>query len=35
VRATDGECKVQELEEDRAFTSGITGFHKVIVHIVA
>jgi len=35
VRATDGEGKVQEFEEDRAFTSGITGFHKVIVHIVA
>ena len=34
VRATDGEGKVQEFEEDRAFTSGITGFHKVIVHIV-
>ena len=33
VRATDGEGKVQEFEEDRAFTSGITGFHKVIVHI--
>jgi hypothetical protein len=35
VRATDGEGKVQEFEEDRAFTSGITGFHKVIVHIFA
>ena len=33
VRATDGEGKVQEFEEDRAFTSGITGFHKVVVHI--
>ena len=32
VRATDGEGKVQEFEEDRAFTSGITGFHKVVVH---
>jgi DMSO/TMAO reductase YedYZ molybdopterin-dependent catalytic subunit len=35
VRATDGEGKVQEFEEGRAFTSGITGFHKVIVHIFA
>jgi len=33
VRATDGEGKVQEFEEGRAFTSGITGFHKIIVHI--
>src|SRR5437763_2321176 len=35
VRATDGEGKVQEFEEGRAFTSGITGFHKVMVHIFA
>src|SRR6266404_1315895 len=28
VRATDGEGEVQEFEEDRPFTSGITGFHK-------
>jgi len=35
VRATDGEGKLQEFEEDRAFTSGITGFHKVIVHFFA
>src|SRR5437868_1849083 len=33
VRATDGEGEVQELEEDRAFTSGITGFHKVLLHV--
>ena len=33
VRATDGDGKVQEFEESRAFTSGITGFHKIIVHI--
>ena len=33
VRATDGEGRVQEFEQDRAFTSGITGFHKVAVHI--
>jgi len=26
---------VQEYEENRPFTSGITGFHKVIVRIVA
>jgi DMSO/TMAO reductase YedYZ molybdopterin-dependent catalytic subunit len=35
VRATDGEGEVQELEEDREFTSGITGFHKVLVHVFA
>jgi hypothetical protein len=35
VRATDGEGEVQELEEDREFTSGITGFHKILVHIFA
>ena len=33
VRTTDGEGRVQEFEQDRAFTSGITGFHKVAVHI--
>ena len=33
VRATDGDSKVQEYEENRPFTSGITGFHKIIVHI--
>lgn len=35
VRATDGEGEVQEYEEDRAFTSGITGFHQIAVHIYA
>ncbi|HEY2102051.1 MAG TPA: molybdopterin-dependent oxidoreductase [Chthoniobacterales bacterium] len=35
VRATDGEGEVQEWEEDREFTSGITGFHKILVHIFA
>ena len=33
VRATDGEGEVQEFEEDRVFTSGITGFHKILIHI--
>jgi Sulfite oxidase and related enzymes len=33
VRATDGEGEVQELEEEREFTSGITGFHNITVHI--
>ena len=33
VRATDGDGKVQEFEENRPFTSGISGFHKIIVHI--
>ena len=35
VRATDGEGEVQELEEDRPFKSGATGFHKIIVHVTA
>ena len=34
VRATDGEGEVQELDEDRPFKSGTTGFHKIVVHIV-
>ena len=33
VRATDGDSKVQEFEENRSFTSGITGFHKIVVHV--
>lgn len=33
VRATDGEGAVQEFEQDREFTSGITGFHKIVVHL--
>ncbi|MDQ6808276.1 MAG: molybdopterin-dependent oxidoreductase [Verrucomicrobiota bacterium] len=33
VRATDGEGEVQELEEDRPFKSGTTGFHKIMVHV--
>ena len=35
VRATDGEGDVQEWEEDRSPFSGVTGFHKIIVHITA
>ena len=35
VRATDGEGAVQEWEEDRSPFSGVTGFHKIIVHIAA
>ncbi|HEV3148976.1 MAG TPA: molybdopterin-dependent oxidoreductase [Chthoniobacterales bacterium] len=35
VRATDGEGHVQEWEEDRGPFSGVTGFHKIVVHIVA
>jgi DMSO/TMAO reductase YedYZ molybdopterin-dependent catalytic subunit len=35
VRATDGNGEVQKFEEDREFTSGITGFHKVAVHVLA
>src|SRR5438132_6282074 len=35
VRATDGEGDVQEWEEDRSPFSGVTGFHKIVVHITA
>ena len=35
VRATDGEGKVQEFEEDRGWFSGVTGFHKILVHVIA
>jgi DMSO/TMAO reductase YedYZ molybdopterin-dependent catalytic subunit len=33
VRATDGEGELQEFEGDREFTSGITGFHRITVHV--
>ncbi|HEV2805884.1 MAG TPA: molybdopterin-dependent oxidoreductase [Chthoniobacterales bacterium] len=33
VRATDGEGVVQELDEDRPFKSGTTGFHRILVHV--
>lgn len=35
VRATDGEGAVQELDEDRPFKSGTTGFHKIVVYVTA
>jgi len=35
VRATDGEGDVQEWEEDRSPFSGVTGFHKIAVHVTA
>src|SRR6266581_3680479 len=35
VRATDGEGGVQEWEEDRSPYSGVTGFHKIVVHVAA
>ena len=35
VRATDGEGDVQEWEEDRGWFSGISGFHKIVVHATA
>ena len=34
VRATDGEGEVQEVEEDRGWFSGVTGFHKILVHVI-
>src|SRR6266550_7751293 len=35
VRATDGEGALQEWEEDRSPFSGVTGFHKIAVHVTA
>ncbi|PYK05624.1 MAG: hypothetical protein DME67_04735 [Verrucomicrobia bacterium] len=35
VRATDGEGDVQEFEEDRGWFSGVSGFHKIVVHVTA
>jgi DMSO/TMAO reductase YedYZ molybdopterin-dependent catalytic subunit len=35
VRATDGQGAVQKWEEDRGWFSGVTGFHRVVVHITA
>jgi DMSO/TMAO reductase YedYZ molybdopterin-dependent catalytic subunit len=35
VRATDGEGKPQEYDENRRFKSGVTGFHKIAVYVVA
>lgn len=35
VRATDGEGVVQELDEDRPFKSGTTGFHRITVYVTA
>ncbi|HVF73287.1 MAG TPA: molybdopterin-dependent oxidoreductase [Chthoniobacterales bacterium] len=34
VRATDGEGIVQTWDEQRPFKSGVTGFHKIRVHVV-
>ncbi|HYY14927.1 MAG TPA: molybdopterin-dependent oxidoreductase, partial [Chthoniobacterales bacterium] len=33
VRATDGEGDLQQWEADRSPFSGVTGFHKIVVHI--
>ena len=33
VRATDGEGAVQELDEERPFKSGTTGFHRIMVYV--
>jgi Oxidoreductase molybdopterin binding domain/Mo-co oxidoreductase dimerisation domain len=35
VRATDGKGAVQKWEEDRGWFSGVTGFHKIVVHVAA
>jgi DMSO/TMAO reductase YedYZ molybdopterin-dependent catalytic subunit len=34
VRATDGEGVLQELDEERPFKSGTTGFHKITVYVI-
>ena len=33
ARATDGEGEVQDWDPNRPFTSGVTGFHKIIVYV--
>lgn len=33
VRATDGDGNVQTLDEKRPFKSGVTGFHRIVVHV--
>ena len=35
VRATDGQGAVQKWEEGRGWFSGVTGFHKIVVHVAA
>jgi DMSO/TMAO reductase YedYZ molybdopterin-dependent catalytic subunit len=35
VRATDGKGAVQQWEQDRGWFSGVTGFHKIVVHVAA
>ena len=33
ARATDGEGAVQELDEERPFKSGTTGFHRITIYV--
>ena len=33
VRATDGEGTIQEVDWNRSFFSGVTGFHKILIHV--
>ncbi|MGH8100054.1 MAG: hypothetical protein ACREIW_02055, partial [Chthoniobacterales bacterium] len=35
ARATDGEGDIQEWEEDRGWFSGVTGLHKILLHVSA
>ena len=35
ARATDGDGDVQEWEEERGWFSGVTGLHKIVVHVGA
>jgi DMSO/TMAO reductase YedYZ molybdopterin-dependent catalytic subunit len=35
ARATDAEGKAQEIDWNRSFFSGMTGFHKIFVHVTA
>jgi DMSO/TMAO reductase YedYZ molybdopterin-dependent catalytic subunit len=35
VRATDGEGEVQDVDWERGYFSGVTGFHKIVAHVAA
>jgi DMSO/TMAO reductase YedYZ molybdopterin-dependent catalytic subunit len=35
ARATDGTGKVQKIDWNRSFFSGVTGFHKIVVYVAA
>ena len=35
VRATDGKGQVQDMDWNRGYFSGVTGFHKIMVNVIA